>query len=496
MNKANTAWAFLVVSDPQQADTLPDQEAWAREAAHAHGWVITRTISGVSSGKSGARGLTVSMIADLERLAPPERPQRILMIRLERFGRGDGTEAMEVFLKVRKMGIVVHTRLDGDVGYGRASELLMPVLRFFVGGMENEVRRDKLNAMYERRRIAQRDDPTIAISSKVPYGLKYERGHYVPKPPEDEAVRLAYELKGQGYGSHLIAKRLAVVASEHTLKNGHAYYQKWTADRVRKLLMKSSYRGVLVSEETWLRAQRAAKEIQRPTRRFEYPFGGSLRCECGYALFGNKGTGHYNCTFHYYVCRNTDAHNGRFRHYRSDRIEQHFLDLLHRLAVDDDLVRRFLNLDEPGKGEALQAQLATIRNELSGIDSRRRAIFKAFEDGSLAQADLQWRLDDLSQHAIDLERRIVQLESEIATARASTRSFAEVHELVTSAAALWTNAGIEDKRALTKAMSKAFGLIVRSTGALVLGQPAALPVRSPKHLQTAENALLTGHGAR
>ena len=36
MSKAGngTAWAFLVVSDPQQADTLADQEAWAKELAN------------------------------------------------------------------------------------------------------------------------------------------------------------------------------------------------------------------------------------------------------------------------------------------------------------------------------------------------------------------------------------------------------------------------------------------------------------------------------
>ncbi len=60
-----TAWALLVVSDAGQAETLPNQEAWARETAAKNGWAITRTFSGVSSGKYGTRALASGMITEL-----------------------------------------------------------------------------------------------------------------------------------------------------------------------------------------------------------------------------------------------------------------------------------------------------------------------------------------------------------------------------------------------------------------------------------------------
>ncbi len=483
-SRESAAWAFLVVSDPGQADTLADQEAWAQEAAHANQWVITKTVSGVSSGKLGARRLTLGMIDELEALQASERPARLLMIRLERLGRGNGLEAMEAFLRIRRLGIVVHTRIDGDVEYSRASELLMPVLRFFIGGMENEVRRDKLNSMYERRRIAQKDDPTLAISTKMPYGLRLENGHFAPKPPEDAAVQLAFELKTQGYGPHKIAKQLALIAPPMTLKDGSAHPQHWTTDRVRRLLLKTCYRGTIVDAAIWTRAQRRLREFQRPTMRYEYPLGGALRCECGYALFGQRGP-RGSSTFNYYVCRNVVAHSGRYKHYRGDRLEEQFLSLLARLSVEDDLLRRFLKAQHVDVNlDASRAECASAKGELARIDERRRRIFSAFEKGSLAQADLQWRLDDLRDIQTTLERRILAIERDITHVQSSRRSIADAQALVTSAKGHWENAGVDDRRALAKAIGNAFGgLVVTSDGALVVGRSVVQPTRSPRLLQ-------------
>ena len=444
------------------------------------GSIITKTVSGVSSGKLGARSLATNMIAELAAMPANERPQRLLMIRLERLGRGNGLEAMEAFLQIRRMGIVVHTRLDGDVEYGRASELLMPVLRFFIGGMENEVRRDKLHAMYDRRRLAQRDDPTLAISTKMPYGLQLVGGHYAPKPPEDGAVKLAYQLKSQGYGSHLIAKRLAAIAPPMTLKDGSAHPQRWTADRVRRMLIKTSYRGTVIDEGTWERAQRHAREVTRPRMRYEYAFSGALRCECGYALFGQRGPRNTSA-FLYYCCRNTVAHQGRYKFYRSDRIEEQFLAMLDRMRAEDDLVERFLDAQSNDRAvPSMQGKRASAKADLAALDDKRRQIFAAFETGKLAVDDLQGRLDDLKGLAAELTGRIALLDREIALARAAQQSVVDARALIASATSLWQEACADDRRALAKAISRAFGgLYLKADCTLVIGAVVP-PKRSPK----------------
>jgi hypothetical protein len=466
-------WALLVVSDAGQADTLKDQRKWATETARLKGWTITRAFEGISSGNSGARPLAMRMLEELEALSPATRPLRVLMIRLERLGRGNGLEAMEAFLRIRRLGIVVHTRLDGDVGYDRASELLMPVLRFFIGGMENEVRRDKLNTNYAKRRKAHGADNTIALSNRPPYGLAYENGHYVPKDPEASAVRLAYELKAQGFGSHLIAKQLAPLAPPMTLRNGKVLPQHWTPDRVRRMIMKSAYRGLVVDEALWYRAQRHAREVQRPTIRHEYALGGALVCECGYALVGHGGPGKLkNPDFRYYQCRNYAAHGGRMKHHRTNRIEEQFVALLLRLRAEESLLRRFVDSNNiSGEGaKTIRARITALRLEIETGIERRRKLFEAFEQGPLKKKDLQWRLDDLTTANEKREADIARLEDELLIATSTQQEIENVRLLVERAADLWSGAANDDKRALAKAVGNALGgLYVTNDGQLLIG---------------------------
>jgi DNA invertase Pin-like site-specific DNA recombinase len=467
----STAWALLVVSDSGQAETLPNQEAWAREAAAQNGWTITRTFSGVSTGKWGTRGLASQMINELEELPPESRPERVCMIRLERLGRGDGTDAIESFLRIRKLGVIVHTRLDGDVSYGKASELLMPVLRFFIGGMENEVRRDKLNATYARRREAHKTDPTVALSNRPPYGLQFIEGHLVEQLPEAQTVRQIFELKVQGYGAHLIAKRIAASAPPMVMKGGRALPMVWTADRVRKLILKTTYRGTLIDAETWERAQRHLREIRRKSRTYEYPLGGALRCECGYALIGQAGAGRGHGRWRNYMCVHYENHGGHSRSHLITKIDPQFVELLQRLAADDALLERYVSTQGEGPSrKSLSSKVSARRRELSGLENRRRKIFEAFESGSISKKDLEWRLTDLRNVEARLSSEITSLESQLGVNDARTHDIGRARDLIRNAAEHWLSAEIEDKRALSKAVSIACGgLFVTVDGKLVVG---------------------------
>jgi hypothetical protein len=58
-----------------------------------------------------------------------ERPQRALMVRLDRLGRGLGLEALAALSEIVQLGVTIHTRQDGDYTLN--------------GAIENEARRDK-----------------------------------------------------------------------------------------------------------------------------------------------------------------------------------------------------------------------------------------------------------------------------------------------------------------------------------------------------------------
>jgi hypothetical protein len=469
-----TAWALLVVSDSGQAETLPNQEAWAREAAAANGWAITRFFSGVSTGKYGTRALASGMITELEEMPAESRPQRVLMIRLERLGRGNGLEAMESFLRIRKLGIIVHTRLDGDVGYEKASELLMPVLRFFIGGMENEVRRDKLHATYARRREANKADPTVALSNRPPYGLQFVNGRYAEHPPESDTVRQIYDLKVQGYGGHLIAKRIGATAPPMVLKDGRAIPQVWTSDRVHKIIAKPTYRGTLIDDATWLRAQAYLREKRCKSRRFEYPLGGALRCECGYVLIGHSGAARGEGRWRNYHCMHLENHGGHSKSHLLVKIDAQFLELLQRLCADDALLERYVATQTHGPSrKSLTAKRSARMRELDAMEARRRKIFEAFESGALSNEDLRWRLADLRDAELNLTSIIASIEAQISADDSRSVSVAYARELVRRAAKLWSTAEIDDQRALAKAVSIACGgLFVTFEGKLVVGTRA------------------------
>jgi DNA invertase Pin-like site-specific DNA recombinase len=84
-----------------------------------HGWTITRTFRGVSSGRDGTRGLLETLLAKLRETRPGERPNRVLMTRLDRLGRGLGIEALAAIAEIVRLGVTIHTRQDGDYRLAR-----------------------------------------------------------------------------------------------------------------------------------------------------------------------------------------------------------------------------------------------------------------------------------------------------------------------------------------------------------------------------------------
>lgn len=172
-----TAWLYLVVSSDRQADTLADQEAWARGAAAEHGWAITRTFSDPSSGKHGVRELLEEMLAALRATPARDRPKRILLTRIDRLGRGLAIEAIGALAEIRKLGVTLHTRESGDVRLNRVADTVDPIFRSLAGAFENEAKRDRVLAGYDGRRRRGEE-----VGNLAPFGLERVEGRFVPSP--------------------------------------------------------------------------------------------------------------------------------------------------------------------------------------------------------------------------------------------------------------------------------------------------------------------------
>ena len=464
----NTAWAYCVVSSEGQSDTLPHQLAWCRDVAARQTWTITRELSDVSSGKYGSRDAYQKMLADIRALPTDKRPEWVLMIRLDRVGRGDNLAHVQVTLSdLYDLGCKVFTREDGAIPMDSAMSQLIAAIKLAVAQQENSVRTDKLMASYARRRQLRATDPTVSVTTRPPYGLLYDNGKLRAKEPEDAAVRRAYELRLQGYGFHRIGQFLANEAPPLSRKNGKSEYQKWNGDRVSRLIRQEMYRDVLVDAATWHRAQRNKRPLVQSSRRHEWPLGGgALRCECGTPLTGltgntNNGTG---AKRFYYSCSDRRRAHGtkgkaKFVVHRKERIEEQFVALLGRLSASRELTARFAadsgTTDESER--ELRKRTVQLRTEVGALPGRRERLFAALEAGAMDNADFAQRLTQLKEREQRAQAELASAEAELAAERARVVSAAEAWQLVRATKAVWERASTDEQQAMARVLGAALG---------------------------------------
>jgi ribosomal protein L34E len=473
--RKNTAWLLAVVSDVGQSETLPDQKSWAEASAAREGWTIEREFSKAgSSGKAGVRALVDQMVAALGSTPEAKRPERILMIRLDRLGRGTGLDSMAALSDIYRLGTIVHTRQDGDVKLSRAADTIVPMFRTLIAGLENETRIDKAKATYERRRKARETDPLRAIQSKGPYGTRFENGYLVAQEPEAGAIRLMFSFRLQGYGSHVIGNKMAEVAPPLVQKNGTVRKCQWRSDLVSKLLKNRAYVDAgIVTETDWLRAQQLkSTKGGRIARKYEWPLAGALRCECGTSLQGMTNT---RQKLFYYACSDRSRVHGKYVCHRREKVEQAFWSVLWTLNKTP-IFPESPEADRENR-KLLVARLSTLRAETTKIAASRENIFAAFDEGHIKSSALQGRLDSLDQKAQKATAEAAETEAKLEALKAQEFSAEEARGAIKTAASRWRKADCDDRKALAKLVARLFGgLTVKLDGTLLIGGPGGLAV--------------------
>lgn len=463
-----TAWAYLVVSSEAQAETLAHQEAWASEVARSNDWTITSTFRGVSSGRLGTRGLLETLLERLRATDRTQRPERVLMIRLDRLGRGLGLEALAALSEIVQLGVMIHTRQDGDYTLSRASDSLLPLMRIVTGAIENEARRDKARAVYARRRAGG-----VVVSNKRPYGLRVENGHDVADEPRAEAVRLAFELSANGFGLAAIGRRLRATAAERTWVNGHVSRAEWENTRVARLLANRLYRGIVVAPEIWDRVQllRGSGTTSRVRGKHPWPLSGALSCECGRTLIGSivgsPPRRVYRC--------NAKLTHGRHITHGAKLLESRFAEVLSQLVGSPDLLKQYASQSPSVMSAVELAKREAALNERSAVATTERdRAWKLNAGGLIGDRELSRRLRELDGElkAVAAEREQVEVERLREAERNHNAQTAA--QLLTQAASLWSGADVEQQRAAAQALARALnGFRVLLNGAIRPGEGLA-----------------------
>jgi len=443
-----TVWSYAAVSSSPQEATLDDQRQWASETATRNGWVVTREFSGVGSGAKGPRDLLSNLIDELERTPKAGRPQRVLMIRIDRVGRM-ALDCIAAVARLRKLGVVLHTRQDGDVKLETALDSLRPIFELVTAEMENTARSDKWKAVHARRRAAGKHVGT------VPYGVILVDGKAVPYEPEAQIVRQIFSLAEQHWGYTRLARWARVNAPPKRTNDGGEKPSRWSASSIRSMLISKTLRGLVVTEEQWQRTT-AARESDfraRAPKRWEWPLQGAVRCTCGKLLSGHcSGESKYRTR--YYVCRHHTLAPAATSHpgHRADKLEAQFVQLLRSLRADPTLVDPFEDEEQTDQWDTVERDAL---RRIADVEKRTQRAWKVAEEAQIDPSQLRSRLAELEAQRLSAEAAL----SSARTARARDAEYRQTScsfaELLEELPDLWAQTTVELQQELACALDAA-----------------------------------------
>lgn len=464
---ADSAWAVLVVSSERQAETLPYQRAWAQEAAAEKGWRLTRTFEDVSSGKAGPRKLVRRMLTELESLEAAQRPQWVMMIRLDRVGRGSIIESQMVLHELKNLGVAVWTRDGGEERLDSAMQQLIAAAKLAVSTHENEVRSDKARSTYARKRKEGK-----AVGNQRPYGLRINAQRVdEADEPLAEVVREAFKMRIAGYGYNAIARKLGTIAPPRVFKNGTVRVVRWTPSRIKRLLENRAYIGPILDEVTFAQAQRVTAPRTR-ARKHPWPLAGAIRCYCGRAMIGwNCGPTGYRKR--YYGCNALWLH-GKHRLILASDLEAQFVALLEKISAKPATIHA--HRKAPTSPAMLERALREAHAAASQVQREREQVWSLHAKGLVRDEDVQARLDSLTTREAEQQERIAQIAADLSVLRASKARESDVQAALLKAAQTYRNASVDDQRAIARALATyTGGLVVEENGRL-----RARPIDDPQ----------------
>lgn len=455
----STAWTYLVVSTGPQEYTLDDQRGWAEECAARNGWEITREFSGRGSGADGTRDILLELISELEQMPKRGRPERVLMIRLDRIGR-IALDGIGSLAKIRSLGVTLHTRTDGDVPLDSVYDILKPIVELFGAETENRGRRDKMRAAHARFRAAGWH------FGPAPYGMtKDEQKRLIPLEPQASFVLRAFELRATGAGFIRIASEIGRDAPSQGTYAGRPRGNLWHRHTVEWMLRCPSYRGLVVPEALFDAVQEIKNPDfkQRATQKYPWPLQGSIKCWCGWTLVGGLGAGTRgkpDSRRRYYSCvhPNFHARAGEKRpSVPAAALEEQFVAWLGELRARPELVLRYQARTAQVDASAIRRVLRADRAQLQVVERRRAAAYDLQADGQLPAADLRRRIADLQAERDEVTARISKAERTLRESALERSERRDAALLLARAAELWGSAPVAQQKELTRLLTLAAG---------------------------------------
>lgn len=443
-----TCWIYAAVSSGKQEATVADQLAWGNDTASKNGWEVIRAFHDVATGKFGTREILEDLLAALKATPKNQRPQRVLMIRLDRMGRGTGLDVIGAFGQIYKLGVTIHTRLDGDIPLDDPMHALKPIFDIWGAAKENRDRADKSRSMHARKRAAGEH------AGLPSYGTVIVDKFLVPHEPEAGFIRDLFNLRLDGWGYARLARYLAPRAPMKTMPSGKRP-MKWANAGIARMLQNPVYRGLIVPEEIFdaVQAMKRGEPAVPRLAKNPWPLRGALKCTCGQRMRVRlSGPGQYRTR--YYVCDNVTLHQGYVSH-RADTIEAQFFDLLQNLEAHPEILMDYT--PPPDAFEEWTERRKALNREVEQLEQRKQRVWRLAEEGGLSGPQLKARLDEIEGHAAGLQETIREIDQTLAIATKEKRIRKNATELLRNLMRVWPNSDVTTQQSIASTVSAAIG---------------------------------------
>lgn len=457
-------WLYLVVSSDAQEDSLPAQKRWGYEEAARIGAQVERVFEGVATGKHGARRVLLELIEKLSTLPKSERPSRVLMNRLDRTGRMP-LDAISALNEIRKLGVTIRDRINGDYTFQRVIDQVGPIFQLLQAGFENEVRSDRSKAGHKRRR-----DEGKLVAAKPPYGVMRDaKGFAVQDPRCAPFVQESFQRWNAGDSPAEIVRWLRENAPPRIGKGGREIYIGWTLSHVYKMVHLETYRGLVLDEMTWQRAQKRKRPEAKPGPGGRwYPFSGA-RCACGDRLHARTSTSptRYVRTDGtvavyqrkkptvWYVCHSMKHPVGpKFRNYPEDLLEIQWVHVLRRLQQENGA----WIIGERTVSAA--PRIDSLKRRIDALVARRHRIHTAFEEGVYDAKTMQERLSGVDREEQLLIDEIEAARTEHVAQQKRRIERQRITDLLRDVVDHYRRGTREERTRLNRAIFSAFGVPV------------------------------------
>lgn len=435
------AWLYAAVSSERQAEDLAAQEVWARGVCDREGWDLSRIFSKPGTGKHGPRKLLLSLISELQHA--PVKPDVVLMNRLDRIGRGKVSDSQVALAQITDLGVRVFTREQGFVANDSWVDELINAVRFAVARQENDAKADRARAGHETKRQEGKH------AGHAPYGTILIDGRPIPYEPEAAIIREVFAKRLEGWGVHRIARTILRTAPPKKKSDGTTRPMRWSPSTVWRMLESTTYRGSVVSEETWDNAQAVNKTevpLNRAVQRWPWPLRGAVRCTCGMMLT-TYCSGAKRCRIRYYACNNIQ--HEKYIYHRADRLEAQFKQILIEARADPELVFASKGPDT----EPLEQERLALEREKTSLETRRQKVWGLFESDAIPDHDLKRRLGELQAERDRIDARLQELSRTLMLERNRQAGITSATQVLAKLVDVWERVPVEQQRDVAKAVA-------------------------------------------